>query len=505
MAGALASTSDVAAAWLRGAAALERLASAPDSIEDPLVVVAYETQRLRGHEPDPWPLIDRFRARPPRYGRENAMRYRWSLSWGAAAGHASYHEDSPTDHWRPFDLDRLEADPTAFGRQLMEPLTIAAHLRFWGDLADQRRDLDAADFAATLLAEAMATMEHDVASWFLGRDPWRDTFGLWLLSADPHATRMLRHMVLSLALRYGAIAAHHGVIVGLRHPFFETPLVSASAHVAAGLWRMGLYPTALPKLVDLLTSTRTTEGSWSDGDQPPDILTTLAAADVLARLDPSFDPEPTVGWFLRHQEADGWWRALGPEVPWLTAAVMAWLDRSTRSFEERFEWPTSPVWAQDRLTGLTTMATLDELAMALERLPGLRDQVIEAAFLDLAGFGEWNTRHGQSRGDDLLAVLGRTLSAIPEVLPVRIGGDEFLILAKPGQRDLGSRLDEWRVAWPAALMDAAMPANVAPRILLDQETAGRLPLLRRRLGEGIGPLKAAQPAPPPSGVIARVT
>ena len=157
----------------------------------------------------------------------------------------------------------------------------------------------------------------------------------------------------------------------------------------------------------------------------------------------------------------------------MTAAVVDWLGLSQRPFRERFAWPAAPIWARDRLTGLTTIATLDELAQVVEGLPSLAAEPLEVGFLDLAGFGAWNTRFGQTRGDELMAVLGRSLAEIPDVLAVRIGGDEFTILGRPGASDVVSRMDAWRHAWPTRLADASMPATVAPRIIVGR--AGPVP------------------------------
>jgi GGDEF domain-containing protein len=354
------------------------------------------------------------------------------------------------------------------------------------------------------LAEATPLAEHDLARWFAALDPWRDTLALWLLSAEPQATSRLRDMIFSLALRYGAIAARDGLVRGVRYPFHRQALVSANAALAAGLWRCGIYPSVIPALVNYVAGARAEEGGWSDEGQPADPLTTLAAADLLSRLDPGFDPAATIGWFARRQEPAGWWRALNPEVPWLTAAIASWLEHCERPFAERFEWPSSPIWSRDRLSGLTTVATLEELELMLDGLPRLRDRRVELAFLDLAGFGAWNNAHGQAAGDRVIALLGRTLGDLPGVLPVRIGGDEFLLLGKPAETAgaLEATLDAWRRAWPRHL-GASGADHVAPRIVVGAAKAHALPQLRRELGEAIASLKADCPRPPAKGVLRR--
>jgi hypothetical protein len=501
--GGPATTSDRTAAIHQGEAALARLAGASDAFEDPLLVVALDRLTTAGTPVSARPLLEWLAGRQVHYGRQNALRYRWGLSWRAEPGHVLYRldADQPRTHWRPAERDWFASDPSGYGRRLMEPVTLAAHLRYWGEVAASEPDTETGALAAGLLEEAQPTIEHDVSEWFQARDPWRDTFGLWLLTAEPQAVARLRDLLFAIAIRYGSLAARDGRVRGIRHPFHDRPLVSASAHLASGLWRMGVYPSVVPNLLGFVRSSQTSEGSWADDKQPADVLTTLVAADTLARLDPAYDPSLTVGWFVRRQERDGWWRALGPEVPWLTAAVLDWLALVDRPFSERFAWPSSPIWARDRLTGLTTVATLDEIASVFEGLPSLGSERVEAAFLDLAGFGEWNASHGQSRGDDLMSVLGSALRDLSGVLPVRIGGDEFLIVGKPGATDLRPTLDDWRAGWPERLVAAGMPAVVSPRIVMSHAPARDLRSLRRTLGDEIGALKRDVPNPEPDGVL----
>jgi hypothetical protein len=467
-------------------------------------VVALGRLRTAGVSFDLRPLVRRLTAAEPHYGRANPRRYRWGLSHLADAGSVAYRRppDLPVRSWRPSEWDWYVRDPSRYGQRLMEPIVLAASLRFWGGVADDpAAEPEVGQFARSLLDEVVPTAEHDLAVWFAAIDPWRDTFALWLLSGEPQATKRLRDLIFSLAIRYGGIAAREGLVRGLRHPFFEVPLPSASAHLAAGLWRSGVYPSVVPALVAHLTSARHRSGAWADGDQPPDVLTTLAAGDTLARLDPSFDPEPVATWLCGQQEPAGWWRALDPEVPWLTSAVLDWLELASRPFPERFEWPQAPIWSRDRLSGLTTLATLDELAAATARLSPLAALPIEAAFIDLAGFGAWNTTHGQTRGDDLIGVLGRSLGAIPGVLAVRIGGDEFLVLGKPGAGGLAASLDAWRREWPSLLDAAGLPGETGPRVLVGHGLAGGLADLRRSLGDTIGQVKREHAIVPASGVL----
>ena len=114
-------------------------------------------------------------------------------------------------------------------------------------------------------------------------------------------------------------------------------------------------------------------------------------------------------------------------------------------FHDRFTWPSAPIWSRDRLTGLTTIASLDELETVLAGMPRLGTLAVEAAFIDLAGFGLFNTRAGQARRvTKALALLGASLLEVPDILPTRLGGDEFLILAKPGAPGEISSSGTWK-------------------------------------------------------------
>lgn len=489
----------------RAHAALLRLTNSPDALSDPLVVSALAVRRRT----EPWldlrPWLNTLLGREPSYGRENPRRYRWDLSQFSLPGSGAYRRpgDLPPLEVRPWEEHEYDGHPSAYGRRMMEPVVIAAQFGFWGQVADDpRTPPDVAEDARRLLDEAVPIAENDLARWFAALDPWRDTLALWLLSAEPHTMERLRDTIFSLGLRGGSIARREGLVKGLRHPFYDRPLVSACAHLAAGLWQCGIYPSVVPGLVNFVASEERQSGGWADSDQAADELTTLAAASLLSRLDPDFDPQPTITWFLRRQEPEGWWRVLDPEVPWLTAAVADWLEGSQRSFSDSFVWPVSPIWSRDRLSELPTLATLEELELALGGVASLARLPIEAAFVDLAGFGTWNTAHGQVRGDDVIALLGKSLDHLPDVYPVRIGGDEFMLLGQPGGRRglLASTLDQWRRKWPEQLRDVNA-SGVPPRIIVRSGRAGGLRSLRVELGEQIARAKHDWPTPPPEGAL----
>jgi GGDEF domain-containing protein len=233
------------------------------------------------------------------------------------------------------------------------------------------------------------------------------------------------------------------------------------------------------------------------------VLTTLAAAELLSVLDPSFDPESVTAFFVRHQEPTGWWRALNPEVPWLTGAISTWLEHSTRPFADRFAWPELPVWSRDRTTRLPTMAVFDELVVALGAIHGLANTELEVAFIDLAGFGAFNNAYGMDAGDRALAAYAAALRELPRTLTIRQGGDELLVLGRPGSAGrLEPQLRAFMRGWPAQAEQAGVPrGGVVPRILVAGGRAGDLRRLRTELGTAIGLLKKASEAPGPEGVL----
>ncbi len=67
----------------------------------------------------------------------------------------------------------------------------------------------------------------------------------------------------------------------------------------------------------------------------------------------------------------GWWRALGPEVPWLTSAIVDWLTRATGPAVDRFRWPGALKIDLDRRTRLPTYAWFADVVRSVSEMPGL--------------------------------------------------------------------------------------------------------------------------------------
>jgi diguanylate cyclase (GGDEF)-like protein len=85
---------------------------------------------------------------------------------------------------------------------------------------------------------------------------------------------------------------------------------------------------------------------------------------------------------------------------------------------------------EDRLTGLSnSRAFFERAAYELERARRLT-RPLSVAYLDLDGFKQINDRHGHDKGDEVLRMVGRTLTKICRRTDIaaRLGGDEFVIL-----------------------------------------------------------------------------
>lgn len=486
----------------RAMSALARFAIAPDADADGLLPAALLALPVSppaiAHR-----LLERYRRQKPGWGRENVRRYRWSLGFHAEVGNLVYAEPpNRTTWWRPKEADWLKERPGQYARRILVPVALATQLEYWSR-HEQGSDHGLATGARELLEESQPVADADVARWILGDDPWADTFALYVVTGMPAAHARLRDLTFALAVRYAQIAGRYGCVPGLRYPFFQQPLTSATAHLALSLWRLGIYPSRQPELVALVRDHAMRDGGWADPDQPSDILTTLAAADLMTCLDPTFDPAPTVAFFERNQEPTGWWRALNPEVPWLTAAIADWIQRAREPFEDRFRWPDLPVWSRDRLTGLPTLAVFDELCIALAGLAGLAETPVEMAFIDLAGFGDFNTAHGQDAGDAALAAYGRALAGLPHTITIRQGGDELLVIGTP---TLSGRLEpllqQFMVDWLEIGAQAGVErGSVIPRILLTRGMGRSLREMRGSLGTEIGRVKKVFPKPEPPGIL----
>ena len=468
------------------------LAIDPDRARfDPMYASAARFCAASGRSEFHAPLLAAWKGRAEG-SHDRARRYPWTLGADSMPGTAvPLAADVPGAMWRPRERDWLDREPTEFGHRLVTPIAIAENLQFLDEQAHDQNTQVAAT-AAELLSTLQPLAEGDVADSIRGDDPWRDTFALWQIVRRPRALELLRPLAVALATRSGTLASRlAGLPCGTRFPFEAVPLVSASAHLGVGLWTLGYRPGLLPGLVTFVASREQRDGGWSDDRQEADVLTTLAVAEFLGGLDPTFDPARTVDFFVRHQESAGWWRALDPEVPWLTAEIASWLIQAERPFHERFAWPRPAVTDLDRKTRIPGFGAFDTIDRVFSTLPGIGRERIAMAFADLAGFREFNNQCGQDVGDLALRLFAETLTTIPGTFAIRDGGDEFIAIGAPGRPGVADDIDSWRARWPAVFRERFghdVPM-VAPRFVVGEAAARDVASLRERLGREIGRTK----------------
>jgi GGDEF domain-containing protein len=471
--------------------------------DDPLFPTAVLRARRRTRMPlDECALLEAWRTTTPR--EAGAARYRWPISPRFTRSLPSWvgREDTWIP-WRPREAIALQADRdhlATFTSRLITPLVLADVLDLL-DAAVDRGD-DWSRLARELLAEALPKVHRDASEWVQENHAWSDTWALWAFARRPRALGRLHPFALAIGDAYAASARRTGDrVLGSRFPFHDVPLVSASAQLATGLVALGFHPKLIGRLATWVRHERRPDGGWGDGDGPPDVLTTLVAADLLATLDPGFDPARTAWWLAAAQRPDGWWRAFGPESTWLTVEILDWLETSGRPFAERFRWPHIALANRDRRTSLPFYGYYSDLERLFAELPSLARSEVEVAFIDLAGFGTFNNAFGMAAGDAALRAFALALARIRGGQAIRDGGDEFIVVGAPTARGLPQRIARFRETWPAEFA-SAFPGGgvVAPRILTATTTGARIVDARNLLGVEIGGLKRRYETVGPGGI-----
>jgi GGDEF domain-containing protein len=404
--------------------------------------------------------------------------------------------------WHPSEQEVYERDPGRALRSLVLPPVLADNVELLDLLASGGDEA-----AAEVLGAVLPVARRDFARYAEMAHAWTDTWALWQLARRPRALRRLHPFALAVAESYAerAVAAG-GVGTGSRFPFHDRPMVSVSAQLAAGLLALGVHPKLVGQLAAWVASQARGDGAWADAREPPDPLTTLVAADLLGGLEPSWDSAPTLAWIDARRRPDGLLVAMGPEAAWLTLAADELAERLARPFPARFRWPQLAVEQRDRRTGLPFLGYVADLARLFAEVPSLMAAPVSLAFLDLAGFGEWNNRFGMAAGDEVLRFLASELASVPGAVAVRDGGDEFVLVAAPGDDGLPGRMRSLREAFPrrfrARFGEDAPP--VAMRVVTTTVGGAALERGRDLLGVEIARLKAAHPRVPPEGVQAAV-
>ncbi len=425
-----------------------------------------------------------------------------------------YHLDPPRyapdpKSWTPWRADdaKQTLEPHEFERRFLAPIVhaeCAEALLEWSDAADERIRVS----ARSLWEKLEPRLGYEFAGHVPAGNPWLDSMALWCLVNRPALLDAMQPLALAIATRLAAFARRHGGrVTGRGFPFNQKFLVSATAQLATSLLVIGQDLELAAQLVGAVSAERTPAGSWADAGNPPDIMATLVAADLMLHVDPGFDPSPSLAFFESKRNARGTWTAFGPEEPWITSEILSWKERARARFEERFRWPRVAPPTRDHKLSLPNYSWFEQVADLFSSIPTLSGQPLTAAFIDLAGFGKFNNRFGQDTGDDVLRKFAVHLTtALPGGRPCRDGGDEFLVIGTPGGNRLAADLDAMRASWPGAF-HAAFGADVppvAPRIVVVPCRCGELRDARRCLGRSIAGLKATHPTPPEQGVVVKL-
>ena len=379
-----------------------------DPLDDPLFPVALLRGRsLLESDADETPLLESWSQGITR--ELGAIRYRWAMNPQFTTSLPPW--TGAPEAWRPWRA----RDATAWAEQrdrskrdverLTTPIILADNLDLLATSASRPDHLGR--IAQTFLDEARPKVRRDAAAWVQELHAWADTWALWAIVRRPGALSLLYPFASAIAESYAwtSTRGDRNVVHGTRFPFHEVPIVSASSQLAVGLVALGVYPNLTGALTAWVGHQQRESGGWGDADGPPDLLTTLVAAELLANLDPTYDPRPTAEWFASMQRLDGWWRACGPEAAWLTVEIVAWLLGAGRPFAQRFARPHVAVMNRDRRTGIPFYGYFADLERLFQGVPGLSDAPIDVAFIDLAGFGTFNTAHGMEQGDRVLRKL----------------------------------------------------------------------------------------------------
>ncbi len=470
-----------ASPWQRALHALQAI----DAVIDPAEPLRFVLRRAVGGSFTP--VLDFLEPRVSGNPR-SASRYRWELSHRVGVRMPPY---APSEKawipWRQGEAHALGRDAFEVESRLLLPIIIAENLdALLGIVAAGGPD---AARAGSLLEQATPIVRRDLARYIAVTDAWEDTFALWCITRTPRVVEHLHSLAVALAVTYASGTPE--AVRGMRFPYYDKPLPSASAQLASAQLALGMDLETATALVAFVRDARRPSGAWSDDADREDPLTTLIAADLLVRTDPSFDLAPTLAYFVATQDADGLWRALGPDAPWLTAEILDLAAAAAQPFAARFRWPHCGRHDIDQKTGAPVFAHFLAIAKLLAALPGLAAAPLELGFIDLIGFRTFNNRYGQDAGDRVLELFATELAPITGARIVRDGGDEFLVVGAPSRPPLEPDLRAFMAAWKQRF-HACFGADVAPvlpRIVVGRGTGATLRALRERLGREITTLK----------------
>jgi GGDEF domain-containing protein len=439
---------------------------------------------------DPGDLADPAFPAKARHALATSERTKWSAivrEWAARGG----NDQRPVTPWTLPDQRDL--------RDLLGSLAWAEALELLSELGGGRGPI--APIARSLLGRYLPVVEGEFALHVMASDPRYDLVSLWELTRLPHTLDRLWYMAAAIAFRYAALAQRAaGPVLSAD----GVAIASGSACLGAALWRLHIYPTLVPALLEFTLDELGADGAWADPGAEPDPLTTLVAASFVGSLDPSFDPRPTVEYFKRTQGPDGLWCLRGRPDAWLTREVLGWLETSTLPFARRFRWPGTLKVDRDRRTGLPMFGYFVDVERGINELTALSRRPIDVAFIDLAHFGDYNNAMGQAKGDEVIVAFGEMLGRVLAAQAMRDGGDEFTVLGVPGDDgpSLKVRLERFQHDWAVEFARRFGSRHVAPRIVVAEgRPAADLARTREELGVRLADAKAAHLHPPAEGVL----
>ena len=140
-------------------------------------------------------------------------------------------------------------------------------------------------------------------------------------------------------------------------------------------------------------------------------------------------------WFLKNQRYDGSWRFTSLACCDSTTLVLETLDLLALPIQEAFSFPLVHELETCSTTGLPRVDYLLKIEGPLFSLACPPQLSLSYAFMDLGEFGKRiNNKYGHEVGNEVLQTLGKALwNHLSHVsMVVRFGGDEFVILFKPG-------------------------------------------------------------------------
>ena len=467
------------------------------AVDDPFRPAILRWAASNGRPADHGAVLSHLEARTPS-GR-GSRRFRWQVPLGR------FVDPDRLCAWRPAEVERAMANPNEHAGRLWLPPILVEHLTWLEELAAGSDD-GLARRARALADESAPIIEDVVAGAVPGTDAWADTFLLWSFSRAPRALAPVRGLVLALAARYAArVNRTGGIVRGRTHPYFNEPMPSATASLATASVALGEGVQWVDEQLAYLRCERRPDGGWGDPRQPSDLVSTLAAARLLGSVDPSFDPASAIEPLrVISSRVGGHPASIGPEWPWLAVELVAFLDWASLPFTERFRWPNVPPSAIDPKVRVPRYEGYLQLAELFDKVPALGHGAVDVAFIDLANFGTWNSKHGQAAGDELLVLLTSELRMLPRSRTYRDGGDEFLIVGAPGTADLEANLRQQFERWPHVSSREFPALPVVPlRGVISCVPANSLRAAREHQGVLIGKLKKRFRHPPEDGVIER--